>query len=614
MYRSTKDITLLKLWKSRNLSLRGFNVCQHLGFNTVRELSIFILRNRNNIEVMGCGEKIQKELMEIHNHFLPELLGIQEQFPVSPLVKKSRPLGRVRAKDNYFSTQAFASEPLILDLPEAKEGCQGYDEKYIKILVEKKFQKLRVRSKNALMHFFDNTLPGKAEIWKYFIQNKFSAHKLRNVGSKTAIEIEGFVNAAVEIFNTIRNEGIPPVELAEIKLKEITGMKISAPALLDKFSKNEMPIISFAAKHLKELLHLNEIEETVIKNQWGLLDKLLSVDEIAERHLLSSGRIQQIRKRVINKVAQPLSKLSALMPFSKYETIFNNRTVLSIPEGINDENINEEIAKTGNLFASFILPILFKSSYYCISANDHIEKPNKIQWYEKYKAHNKIKGVYLIKNTIVSREEVLNLYKKVFGLLCLRQEEKLYIKISSLANQSIDDQVIEVVKFILENEFGISVERDFIVIPRNTPKLLYEYAEDALKQIGKPAHIGDIYAAVKTEYPGFKYSMSSLRSAIFRYKKIFISIGRTNTFGLKSWESEYENIKGGSINDIVAEFLNAIDKPCHISKIVRYVSKFRSAKIRSISNMLRAGDNNRFVFFKDRYVGLKSKKYSKKIN
>lgn len=618
MSASTTEIAIKDLLDSRNLSYRAFSVCQRLRFSTVRDLSIFILRNKGLIKEKGCGAKTQKELLEIHEHFLPELLGIPKQFRVDtllkkiPLVKKTLPLVRRKTKDKNFTVNSFEAEPIPLDQLVITENYQGYDEKYIKILVEEKFEKLRVRSKNALLRFFDEQIPGKAEILNYFILHKFPAHKLRNVGSKTVIEIESFVNDTVEIYNTIKNEGIPQTELAKIKLDEATGKKINDPVLLDKISKNEMSLISFTSEYLRDILDLKEIQEFIIKNHFGLLDTVFSPDEIAKRYSVCRAHILQIRRKTLKNAQENLSKLLVLIPFSKYETAFNNRNIISFPEGISDEHINSEIEKTGALFSGFILSALLKSTYYCISPNHRIEKPGKVNRYEIYNTRKQFKGTYFIKKAILTKEVFLTLYKKVFGLLCLRQKEELRVDINSLIQTPVNTEITDVIKFILEKELEIPIEGDFIVIPRNTRKLMHEHAVIALEHIGKPSHINDIFAAVKTAYPGFKYSARSLQSAITSRRKIFISISRTNTFGLRSWESKYENIKGGSINDIVSELLGTMDNPCHISEIIQYVSRFRSVKINSIITILRSSKNKRFVLFKDGSIGLTSKKYAKR--
>jgi hypothetical protein len=91
-----------------------------------------------------------------------------------------------------------------------------------------------------------------------------------------------------------------------------------------------------------------------------------------------------------------------------------------------------------------------------------------------------------------------------------------------------------------------------------------------------------------------------------------VNIGRSSIFGLKEWESELDNFKGGSIRNIVSEYLLAEVEPKHISDIAEYVLKYRpNTYERSILDNLKADEAMTFIFFKNSTIGLKSKKYDK---
>lgn len=139
---------------------------------------------------------------------------------------------------------------------------------------------------------------------------------------------------------------------------------------------------------------------------------------------------------------------------------------------------------------------------------------------------------------------------------------------------------------------------------------VFEYAKDALEKIGKPAHVNEIMAQIIKDYPDFDPE-TSLSSAMGHQKNIFIFFGRSSTFGLKIWEEKYQNVKGGTIRDIVEEFLNQYDEPCHTSAITEYVNKYRKTEEHSIVNNLKMSGEKRFIFLKDNYVGLVGKNYKK---
>ena len=90
----------------------------------------------------------------------------------------------------------------------------------------------------------------------------------------------------------------------------------------------------------------------------------------------------------------------------------------------------------------------------------------------------------------------------------------------------------------------------------------------------------------------------------------FVPIGRRSIFGLKEWENQLENFKGGTIRSIVSEYLESEIDPKHISAIAEYVLNYRpNTYERSILDNLKADETKTFIFFKNSTIGLKSKKY-----
>jgi len=89
-----------------------------------------------------------------------------------------------------------------------------------------------------------------------------------------------------------------------------------------------------------------------------------------------------------------------------------------------------------------------------------------------------------------------------------------------------------------------------------------------------------------------------------------INLGRSSTFGLKSWKSTHENIKGGTMHDISEEYLSVYDTPKHIDEITEYVGIYRkNISSKKLKLNLKSAEYRRFRFFEDNYIGLVSKTY-----
>ena len=142
----------------------------------------------------------------------------------------------------------------------------------------------------------------------------------------------------------------------------------------------------------------------------------------------------------------------------------------------------------------------------------------------------------------------------------------------------------------------------------------HQYSYDVLVENGAPMTIKQMEKKLLEKYPDLKFASGSLSGAMSMYKNVFICFGRKNTFGLKKWETEKENIKGGAIRGIVKEYLSKKKTPMHIYDIYRYVKAFRAdTNANSILRNLLAESHSLFVSFGENYIGLKDKRYPENL-
>ena len=166
-----------------------------------------------------------------------------------------------------------------------------------------------------------------------------------------------------------------------------------------------------------------------------------------------------------------------------------------------------------------------------------------------------------------------------------------------------------VVALLLKEEFGLQVEGDHIIIPRNTYKQINEYAYEALEALGVPSYVEEIANKVKVLYPHTNFTHAGIRSSLKR-EYGFVPIGRSSNFGLKKWESTVENFKGGTIRDIVKEFLQQQKRPQSLSQITAYLLQYRpNTNSKSVLTNLKAEASDTFEFFQNSLIGLKGANY-----
>ena len=122
--------------------------------------------------------------------------------------------------------------------------------------------------------------------------------------------------------------------------------------------------------------------------------------------------------------------------------------------------------------------------------------------------------------------------------------------------------------------------------------------------------VEEIADAINKKYPELEVNGASIRSSLQREKELFIYIGRSSTYGLRRWEKEQENLKGGTIRDIVEEYLELADVPKHIGEIMEYVLRFRDTNEKNVLSNIKLEENERFTFYDGGFIGIKGKNYA----
>jgi hypothetical protein len=169
--------------------------------------------------------------------------------------------------------------------------------------------------------------------------------------------------------------------------------------------------------------------------------------------------------------------------------------------------------------------------------------------------------------------------------------------------------IIEVARTIITKEFSIECSDDNkIIIERNTKKRLEEYVREALEILDEPSKIESIYEYIYNNFLEIEPTIESIRTTLSGEE--FIYFGRASTYGLAKWENEREGIKGGTIRDIVSDFLETKNEPVHIFEIADEVQKYRpKTNSTSILSNLSQVEKDKFILFNQGFVGLHDKVY-----
>jgi hypothetical protein len=225
---------------------------------------------------------------------------------------------------------------------------------------------------------------------------------------------------------------------------------------------------------------------------------------------------------------------------------------------------------------------------------------------------------YLINKELVSEFNFSGFVNDIDNRMKIRIYEtyefnfKSYLsKFLTNGNYDMLDRVFDLAEKIINKEFNIYLDLDDnIVFKRNTIKQVVEYAIEVLDEIGEPTKVDKIYELLERKNPGITKSADALRGSLQRNPEI-IFFGRFSTYGLRKWETEKENIKGGSIKDLVYDYLNKNENPLHINQILSEVKKFGyDTNAKNIITNLKLDPYEQFVIFNQSFIGLKNKNHN----
>ncbi len=307
--------------------------------------------------------------------------------------------------------------------------------------------------------------------------------------------------------------------------------------------------------------------------------KELSLDKISEQVNLTRERVRQIRKLSLNQL---FDKLLFLSNFN--DDLYQN---YNVDIDTNYIEINADIVKRINNFSNtnfskeFIIYILFtylKNDFFLVGNYEDVLEPKNSKSRKRYNWNN----FYIVKKELASEFDFNSLMSDISIRIEDRIEEtysfyfKSYLsKFLTKNNIAIIDILAPIVEKLINDEFELYLDLDEnIIFKRNTIKKVYKYAYEALDQLGKPSKVKEIFEKVIELFPNYNTDEAKIRASM-KQKNGFVPIGRKSVFGLKKWEKELKNFKGGTIRNIVQEYLMQFSTPMHISDITHYVLKYR---------------------------------------
>jgi hypothetical protein len=577
-------MTIDKIYSDGNLSVRSYNVCKDNGIQNVIDLKEFYERSKSFRFLRNCGPKSNQELLELCDEFN------QNSNSISPVLTN---------ESNIVNTIESLSRPQ-----------RQVINNFIKITTSN----LKVRGQNAIKYYLGKTSPKLNDfVIKIFHTDYFAVSKLKKIGKTTIPEIEAYLNKIKTYINEVSNISNEK-RLVSLNNKFLIKHTFSIDEIPNEILENQSIIKLCEFLILKNAFFKSDYT-TIFHNTIDVFSSdCKTLEETAIITSLTRERVRQIRERCFVELK---SKISFLKNF---EDDFHQNYDIDISKNfilLTDEKAEEINFLYGTKISRNFLIYIFSvylSEQFSINGNlDDVLIPKQ---FNARNRHN-WKNIYIIRKEIKEEIDVNKICEDISSRLLEKINETYKFNFKSYLsrfliteNFNLLENIKDYCEIVINQEFDLFLDLDDnIVFARNTLKTASEFAFDALDALGKPSKVKDIYLKIAELYPGFNTDSNKVRVSLKR-KDGFVPIGRTSMFGLRKWENELENFKGGTIRSIVKEYLEKVTTPMHISKITTYVLRYRpKTNENSIIQNLKLDESKMFKFFKNAFIGISGKKY-----
>lgn len=582
-------MTIEEIHYSEDISVRSFNVCND---NDLKDLDAILKHYREHKtfgNLRNCGRKSNEELTDLCVKYI--------DYGDSQIVEFSKP-----------------EKQLITTISSFNRTQREITNSFIEI----NSNNLSNRSKNAITSFLNGNLKIRNINERILTNDRFNFQDIKNVGTKTVTELKSFIHTIAEFI-----EKVAKVE------SENDLVALRNRFFIEKtFSISSIPIEILESQSIFSLVDFliskNAIfeknESIIFQKAFKIFDNQpeLSLDDIADEVNISRERVRQIRKNILENLFTNLHFLKNIEDdlYQKYG-IDQNQNLININKALN-KRINEVNNTNFSIeFNTFLIYAYFSDKFNLVGGIEDVLQP---KYFNSRGRHN-WDNFYLIKNQLTNEFNFNNFVNDIDNRINARNELSYSFHFKSYLNNFIkneDNSLISIVFPVAENiinqEFDLIIDLDDnLVFKRNTVKQVPEYAIEALETLGVPSKIEEIYKLIEVDNPEITKSQEALRGSLQRTPEI-IYFGRSSTYGLKKWEIEKEGIRGGTIKDIIFEYLQDKSDPIHILELLNEVHIYREkTNAKNIITNLKLDPQNQFVIFNQSFVGLSDKIYNSNL-
>jgi len=583
-------MTIEEIYYSEDISVRSFNVCND---NDLKDLNAILKHYREHKtfgNLRNCGKKSNEELTELCMKYI--------DYGGSQIVEPTKPEKQLITTISSFNRT---------------------QREIVNSFIEINSNNLSNRSKNAITSFLNGNLKIRNISERILTNDRFNFQDIKNVGTKTVTELKSFIHTITEFIEKVA-EVDSENDLVALRNRFFIEKTFSISSVPNEILESQS-IFSLVDFLISKNAIFEKNESIIFQKAFKIFDNQpeLTLDEIAEEINISRERVRQIRKGILENLFNNLQFLKNTEDdlYQKYNIDQNQKLIII------DEDLNNYINEVNNTnfsveFNTFIIYSYLSDKFDLVGEIEDVLLPKYFNSRDRHNWDN----FYLVKNQLTNEFDFNNFANDIDKRINARNELTYSFHFKSYLNNFIKNEdnslisiVFPVAERIINQEFDLIIDLDDnIVFKRNTVKQVPEYAIEALEKLGLPSKIEDIYKLIELNYPEITKSQDALRGSLQRTPEI-IYFGRSSTYGLKKWEIEKEGIKGGTIKDIIFEYLQDKNDPIHILELLGEVHRYREeTNAKNIITNLKLDPQNKFIIFNQSFIGLSNKSYNSKLS
>lgn len=573
-------MTIEDLYTRNKISARALNVCKTHRIQTVEELCKYYIEYSTFIKLRNCGRKSSEELVAI-------CLEYKEMYVVDVDVEE----------DYSFPELTKLQREIINSFIEINTGS------------------LSKRSMNTINYYLDGNFKIKKLIESGLLDEQFKFDYRNNTGAKTISELKNFTEKIRDFISNVIDID-DEKKLISLRNNFLIRSTFSIPHIPKEILETES-IFALTNFLFEQNAFFDKKETLILKLGLQLANNqtVLNISDIADKVSLSRERVRQIRKKCLGVFAEKLSFIQNFHDdfYEKYGLDITKDIIELDDEAIHRINkINDMNLSRG--FITYIILVYLSDSFSVVGNYEDVLQQKKSNSRDRHNWNN----FYLVKKEISSKFDFISLVDDISNRISDRIDDSYSFNFKSYLskfrlNNNVDilNSMFPICETIVNEEFEMYLDlNENITFKRNTHRQVHKYAYEALEHLGKESSVKAIFEKVIELHPNYDTDEAKIRVSMKR-KNGFVPISRKSVFGLQKWENELDDFKGGTIRNIVEEYLMQFSVPKHISDIAEHVLKYRPKSNQySILQNLKLDESGLYIFFESSHIGLTTKKYN----